>query len=395
MKIYHQVGHNSNWNLESYNEDGAGDGLILAPRYMRRQRIETLEFPLKNQSYFDPQWFIPDTPRGKLEEYPFFPDVYCDGFDTTNYVGSDANQCASDCLDFQRNNKFEGIIIPTRHYAGMLTNFMEIQTQQFIQPFIKAIQEAKESGELSQEEILLQLILNEGMISDKSYCDDLLDWITGMAEVTGAYLILEVESPSKQIKNNDTLYYYLNFIQKLKENELTVIIGYVNTESIALSVANPDGITMGAYENMRRFGLRPFEEDSGSQMAPNPRIYCSQLLQWVDSTYLGALERKGFADIFDPTDYFSIMQEPDYKWWFNKPEIYKHYFQVFYNQVQPLSSLDGETRFNNINSMIEEALNIYSRITDSGIVLEPNSDGSHLPHWQTALNEFGNDVGWR
>jgi hypothetical protein len=395
MKIYHQVGHNSNWNIESHGDDGAGDGLILSPRYMSRERIEALGIPLKNQSYFDPQWFLPDTPRGKLEEYPFFPDVYCGGFDTKNYVGADANQCASDCLDFQRNNRFEGVIIPTRHYSGMLTTFMDMQTQQFINPFIQAIQQAKESGQLLQEEVLLQLILNEGMISDVSYCDDILDWITGMDEITGVYLILEVDSTSKQIKNNDIIYHYLNFINMLKENELTVVVGYVNTESIVLSVANPDGITMGAYENMRKFSTRPFGEDPGIQKSPNPRLYCSQLLQWVDSTYLGALKRQGFSDILDSTSYLSTMQAPGYKWWFSKPEIYKHYFQVFYNQVSPLSAKNGEGRFNHVTSMIEQALAIYSRITHSGVVLDPDSDGSHLPHWQTALNEFGNDVGWR
>lgn len=72
MKIYHQVGHNSNWNMESHGDDGAGDGLILAPRYMRREKIEALGITLKNRSYFDPQWFLPDTQRGNWKSIHFF-----------------------------------------------------------------------------------------------------------------------------------------------------------------------------------------------------------------------------------------------------------------------------------------------------------------------------------
>ena len=86
---------------------------------------------------------------------------------------------------------------------------VNMQTQQFINPFLQAIQKARKNGQFLQEEVLLQLILNEGMISDVSYCDDILDWITGMDEITGVYLILEVDSTSKQIKNNDTIYHYL------------------------------------------------------------------------------------------------------------------------------------------------------------------------------------------
>jgi len=30
-----------------------------------------------------------------------------------------------------------------------------------------------------------------------------------------------------------------------------------------------------------------------------------------------------------------------------------------------------------------------------GIVLDGNNDGSHLPAWLTAINEFAQDRGWR
>ena len=31
VKIYHQVGHFSNWNIDSFHEDHCGDGMILSP----------------------------------------------------------------------------------------------------------------------------------------------------------------------------------------------------------------------------------------------------------------------------------------------------------------------------------------------------------------------------
>lgn len=394
MKLYHQVGYRDKWNIESYENDSVGDGLILAPRYMKRQKIDSLTISVKHNSFFDPQWFLPDTPRGKLEEYPFFPAVCCDGFDTMNYVGTDANQCATACLAYQISNGFGGIIIPTRHYSGMPTDFMNMQTQQFINPFIRAIQSKKETGQQVQDKVLLQLILNEGMVQDSSYCDDLLDWITGLEEITGVYLIIEHTANSKQIKDIDLLYYYLKFIDLLVENEVDVVLGYVNTESIILSLSHPTGITMGAYENMRRFGLRPFRDATAIQMSPNPRLYCSNLLQWVDSGYLGALKRQGFLNILDDNKYLQKMLSSGYNWHSNKPEIYKHYFLVFSNQISSITGVEGSNRYHYIDSLIEQAVDNYESIRNSGIVLDSDSDGSHLPVWRTAANEFAREKGW-
>ena len=42
-KVYHQVGHNSNWNVESFEKDGCGDGLILSPVHQAPSMIDRLD----------------------------------------------------------------------------------------------------------------------------------------------------------------------------------------------------------------------------------------------------------------------------------------------------------------------------------------------------------------
>ena len=210
FEIYHQLGFRFQWNFQSIEEDDTGHGVILAPRYMERDKIETLKNKVKKKALFDPQFFLPDTDRGHLCSYEFFPCVAGDGFETTEYVDNFAFDCAERCIDFQLKNNFRYIIIPTRYKTGMPTDFIKSQENQFIKPFLKAIRKME-----VVKDIFIQLILNDDMIKDEEYSSDLLNWITGYDDIAGVYLITEVASRSKQIKDIEYLFSYLRFINAL------------------------------------------------------------------------------------------------------------------------------------------------------------------------------------
>jgi len=65
--------------------------------------------------------------------------------------------------------------------------------------------------------------------------------------------------------------------------------------------------------------------------------------------------------------------------------LYKHYFTVFSEQVAALP--DGPTeRITHVERQINVARNHFDNIEQSGVVLDSDSDGSHLPFWLTAIN---------
>jgi hypothetical protein len=391
LEVYHQLGFRFQWNFQSIKEDGTGDGVILAPRYIGREYIEALNRKPKKKAIFDPQFFLPDTARGKLCSYEFFPCITGDGFETTEYVDKFAFDCAEKCVDFQLQNDFRYIVIPTRYKTGMPTDFIKSQEIQFIEPFLKAIRERR-----VVREIVLQLVLNDDMIKDEEYSSDLLNWITGYDEIAGVYLITEVSSRSKQIKDIDFLFSYLNFINALNMNELKVILGYLNCESILLSIANPHIVTIGSYENTRRFNISAFEDrEDPRQFGPTARIYISKLLQWMDHRYIGSIKRvKDYSDIFDKNAYQAEMFESTFNWHFAKPQLYMHYFLVFSEQLRGVSNAEGSKRYKKVCSILENAINNYS-VLGERILFDPDSDGSHLYAWHTAANMFAAEQGWR
>ena len=69
MRVLHQAGHNTVWNIKSYEEDNAGDGIIFSPVHYTVHNIEKVQKPTKQVSLFDPQFYIPDSQKNKLQTY--------------------------------------------------------------------------------------------------------------------------------------------------------------------------------------------------------------------------------------------------------------------------------------------------------------------------------------
>src|SRR5688572_11398406 len=158
-ELYHQLGHNHNWNLNSLTMEGTGSGVIIAPRYMAKEDVYSLPLELRQRSLFDPQFYVPNSSRGALATYEFFPQVVASGFQTTEWTPEQALESASGCLEFQIINQFQYLVIPTRFRDGMPSDFVESQTTAFIDPFLTAYNNFGRPVPC-----LLQLILTDQML---------------------------------------------------------------------------------------------------------------------------------------------------------------------------------------------------------------------------------------
>ena len=339
FEIFHQLGHKHNWNFESVSNNHVGNGVIISPRHMDRNLVQGLSDEIKRTAIFDPQFFVPGTQLGKLSTYDFFPDIISNGFDTNEFISSVASDCARSCLDFQLNNNFRYIVIPTRYVSGTPDDFIQLQQEQFVNPFLN---ELRRRG--IRDNILLQLVLNSHMLKNQEYSADLLNWITGIHEISGVYLITEIAPRSKQVDDVEYLYSLLNFIQALSNNEFEVVLGYLGIEALLLSIANPKILTIGSYEKTRMFNNESFRiAEDRTIRGPKARLYFTKLLNWIDYDYLGAIQRAvpDRIDFFDQNAYQAMLFQPEYNWHFNRPEPYKHYFLEFSAQLNSLVNLEG------------------------------------------------------
>lgn len=386
ISVYHQCGHNDVWNFDIYNEDNIGDGFILCPKMrMNKGDLITLDENIKKNSFFDPQFYQPRSDLKKLSEYDFFPNFLCDDeYNTTDFYEM-SNISAEKCISFQLEQKYKHLIIPTVVYDETPQTYLESINQLYIEPFIKAIR----GKDIEEREVLLTVVIKDSQLLDDNYTKELLNLITSYSEITGIYLVPYCKNSTKRIKDMRFIVNILKFINILKYNEMYIHVAYSDIEGLLYSLAGINSISIGTYENLRRFDLANFEERKQKGFSsPNKRIYSSRLFQWIDFNYLGILKDfEKFDDLFEQNKYVTMEVPDDKDWHFKFPELYKHYMMAIYNQYKYLPD-SYEERFNYIKGELLNAIELNKEISDFGILFNSDNDGSHLECWVTAINQF-------
>ena len=386
MLILHQAGHNSGWNRGSL-ERGYGDGLIVSPVHCGIETVQDFSPQLKSASYFDPQFYVPDSQKTKLNSYDFFPEKMTSGFSTNDFVAR-AYDAAALCVDFQIENGFRGLIIPARYYEEMITDYIEKQKVFSVEPFLSYI----EKNEIDLE-VFVSLPLTSSMIGDKRYRLQLLNWITSYPEITGVYLLVNFDEPLKQICDLGKLVDYYDFVSELSNADLRTICGYCNTEAVLWAVMAPHAVTMGAYENTRHFSIDKFLDDESEVRGPAPRIYFPKLLNWI--RYDTAMEiREDFPEswrnIYSPTEALEDLIQKSIRPHFTKPGLYQHHFELIHAQLREIDAIkDLEGRVTLVEKWIRRANELYAMLQEDGVLFfDNNCRGEHLPTWNRIIRKI-------
>ncbi|HFB66061.1 MAG TPA: hypothetical protein ENJ60_11045 [Aeromonadales bacterium] len=385
IKIYHQVGHFSNWNIESYTNDKCGDGLIFSPLHQNKSQLEKIDDKLKAHSLFDPQYYLPNSQKKKLSTYPFFPEEISGGFSTIDFT-SIALESARQCVAFQIEQNYEKIIIPARFIDQMSSDYLEQQEAYSVYPFLQALGEQAVS-----KPIYLTLPLTSHMIEDDGFRKSILNWVTGFPEIDGVYILVNHERNTKQIQSESFLDAYLEMLTDLSSVELGLIIGHTNTESLLFSLIDDSVLTFGSFENTRIFSVDKFVSSDEAKRGPKARIYLPGLLNWVQFTQAREIKNEEpelWSNIYQPTNYgnhvFNLAVEP----YFNQPNLYKHHFICFYDTISTLSKLDVVDRYKFLKTKIQEAIDYHKQVNAIPINLDRHGNGEHLEHWLNCINRY-------
>lgn len=384
MLIYHQCGHNFVWNIQSIQNDGAGEGLIISPVNVEADRVRgRVPGEILASSWIDPQFYLPHDSKSNLATYPFFPGNVLDDFSTADFENH-AYDVAKECLSFQHDLGLRYLVVPTRYFEDLPEAYIDQWQSLFVDPFINA------RRHLGLEEPLLLTVIAKPLHLDHGTArDELLSWVTGVPDIAGVYLLFDNNFYTKQIKDPDYLAGMMRFVRVLRLNDLEVHVGYSGLEGLLLSLADANSVSVGSYENLRSFGtLRLESREPGVRRGPRPRIYSGRLLQWIEDTFLPPLRQltPGWSDLFDDSPYKRYLLDPDSSLSFQRSEIYKHYFTLFEGQVAALPPLDE--RMDHLRNVVTEALVLFDEIRSSGVFLDSDSDHSHLPGWLNAMAMF-------
>lgn len=382
FKVYHQVGHNAVWSIQSLTEDSCGDGLILSPVHQDPTSVGRLSDEINSVSIFDPQFYLPSSQKRKLKQYEFFPETIANGFNTITFEVA-ALEAARKCVSFQLEHGFQNVVIPVRYLDEMYSDYIERQEAFSVIPFLKAIQEAKVTAP-----VCLTLVMTTAMLEDEIFRTRILNWVTKYPEISQIYLIYSIARESKQIQSSSVLIGALDFASEIRATGLDLIIGYQNTEALLFSLLDDVTLTFGTFENTRIFSIDKFLVSEEERRGPKPRIYLPGLLNWIQ--YEQAVQiRKGAADIWDaiyvPTDYSEYVLGRPVEPFFNQPELYKHHLLCMEGQFSELAGMAAKKRATHLKDGIKSAVSAYSELEERGFLIEKHGNGAHLSPWNVAL----------
>lgn len=380
IKLFHQVGHNSNWNIESFEEDQCGDGLILSPLHQTMQSVEKLNRETRASSFFDPQFYLPSSRKQKLLSYPFFPEGVNGGFQTMTFM-SHVSDIAKKCIDFQIEQGFNRVIIPTRFLDQMYPDYFERQNRFSVDAFME---------HAGNRDLCLSVAITSHMISDPTWRNMLLNWISSFPNVTEIYLMYQHERDYKQIQDANFLNECTQFFSDIMKTGLRLIIGYTNAEGLIFTIAGNLSITMGSFENTRIFTVDKFLESEGERRGPKARIYLSGLMNWIQFEDAKNIRNRApdiWEKIYSPTRWAEKALESHIEPTFNQPPLYKHYFKNTTDQFEELRESSISDRKKILASRIKKGLECYQSISSKGIQLEKHGRAGHLVAWSKLISQ--------
>lgn len=379
LGLLHQVGHNSKWNVESFENDGCGDGLILSPLHQAKGTVEKLTAEARAASIFDPQFYLPNSRKTKLLSYPFFPEQVDGGFQTSNFLAH-VPEVAKSCIDFQVAQGFRKVVVPTRYINQMYPSYFAQQNQFTVDAFMEYA---------GNRPLCLSVALTAPMIQDAEWRERVLNWITSFPDVDEVYIMYEHERSTKQVGDAKFLVDCMTFCSDIMNTGLTVTLGYTNTEGLLYTAAGDLTITMGAFENTRIFSVDKFLESEGERRGPKARIYLPGLFNWVqfeDAKRIRSGAPEVWKQVYESTEWAEDALRREVEPTFNQSPLYKHYFRNMQDHIDELRPLKASDRRKLLLSKIASAIEAYRELNHLGIGLEKHGQGNHLVEWQNALN---------
>ncbi len=401
VKLFHQCGFRYKWNMEVFSEDHIGDGFIFSPLDMSKKIISELDDGIIKNSFFDSQFYLLNIYKDNYLSFKILEEV-----DSIYDFMIEKNKIAQKCVEYQNNIVLKYIVIPTidlnllsldENYGELydqiksenddpsivnINNKFKLLNKLIVQPFVNEIKEQKVN-----KEVLLTVIFDDEMAKNDTLFDSYLSQITDNENIDGIYLIPSNDRTYKRVSDINYLVRIMTFIYTLRKNDMEVIVGYSDIETILYTAAGATGVSLGIYENLRNYDGRKFKNEKYNGRGPNPRVFSSKLFQWIEYVYLEVIkENKNLDEIFDKNNYFIETQNNDYKWHFSRPQCYKHFMSSYGNLIKSLPN-SFEDRYNYIEDKLRIANETFNELGQC-IFFDENSSGSHINKWRTALKSF-------
>jgi hypothetical protein len=377
MGTYHQMGHHS-WNLLLEDNLSHYSGAILSPvNYTKTDMLaQTAKFEGEQEfeMIFDSQLYVPDSDRGCLPEWEYFPD----DVDTAD-LGDDswwtevAVQIAKVCVELKVDAVCSPVVLPrifADEYYGQSVRVCGILSDEL---------------ESSNMDILQTAVVSLSELATPNRPSSIASILSG-SKADRLYLILKSDTdPRREFADAGELAGAMDLIRQLELAGVTVLVGFVSSDAILWKAAGASSIASGKFFNLRRFTRSRFEEptDGGGQL---PYWFEENLMAFLregDLRRYMEVHDLSDASLANPygreiTEQFS--SEP------GKPWLGRSWRQYMYWLADLEARIDQGTI--EVAQLLRAAETQWKQLDSSDFLMEERqNDGEWTRAWRIALNQ--------
>jgi hypothetical protein len=382
MKLTHVLGHNSNWNIDSYFEQNIGDYFLITAYthgidFLTKKRFQKIH----DISMVDLQFYGKNTKIDKksLKNISFHP-INADDNETTNVY---FDNCVKQAINFQKENNFKNIIIP---------HFYENEKVKDLTDTIKKLNDYISKIEKGNHKYFMTLPFAHHFIIDDDKVEEILFACTDMDIKFDGFFVACENKPDYRRKITTDIKILRNLsrvFKTLKQQEFETIYAYANWDSmIYLAQTDIDYITIGTYENLRNFDIRRFtvlESGGGSK----GYYFSEKLLNMIRADDVTNIRAMGLLNVIrNERNIFSdIILKEGFPWNIHKPEVNKNYLLAISKILNKISTFENiDSRKTYVLKLIDNAIANYKVLEDNNIFLDNESSNYHLNTWKTYLS---------
>jgi hypothetical protein len=379
MSAYHQMGHGSE-NLLWTEQLAQYSGATLSPvNYDQGKVAAQIEWASEQNDFetiFDPQLYVPNSERGCLREWPYFPnDVDTADLTSDAWWNGILSSLVDVCATIRPNAVCSPAVLPSAYPDDYFVRMISVGDQLCV----------RLAG--SELEPIQTTVVGMPDLSAAGRPMAIAS-ILSRSRANRIYLVFVSQTePRRELFEVEEIKGAMRLIAALRAADLHVIVGFTSSDVALWKAAGASDCATGKFFNLRRFTRTRFEEPRGQGGGQLPYWFEESLMAFLRQSDVQRVLPMNLPQLGRSRNLFGeqileqLANEPEKAW---LALAWRQFLFWFADVEAPL-----ENGSITPSQLLRNADNNWRTLEDTDFIMEERrNDGGWIRPWRRALAEF-------
>ncbi|QOY88212.1 hypothetical protein [Paludibaculum fermentans] len=379
MPAYHQMGHDSE-NLLWADGLAQYGGAILSPvNYDQVKMAAQIAWGREQANFetlFDPQMYVPNSERGRLRDWPYFPnDVDTADLASDSWWSGLLDALVNICTEIGPTAVCSPAVLPAsypdEYFARMVT-----VGDQLVSRLVGTAMRPMQTAVVGLPELATP---------DRALA---IGSILSRSKTSHIYLVLvSLAEPRRELAEVEEIKGAMRLIAALRAAGIEVTVGFSSSDVVLWKAAGATHCATGKFFNLRRFTRTRFEEPRGQGGGQLPYWFDESLMAFLRQSDLLRVLPMNLPSLGTSVNPFAeqilgqLATEPERAWLALAWRQFLFWFADIENRLDGGSVIPA--------GLLRNADGNWRTLDDADVLMEERrNDGGWLRPWRRALAEF-------